>query len=112
MAEERGIIKPTAWKVEPETKRAEAPDDLIAEAKEFWANYKAPGYTNDENQLVDIATLLASFARQREGKVIDEFVERVKEEYCKTCYHDYEPCDCYGDAMRSVAAEMKQEKNK
>lgn len=61
-------------------KRAEAPDDLIAEAREF---IEQSGYcyrpTSGEPTL---SWFMASFAqmilKRREGKVIDEFVERVE----------------------------------
>lgn len=91
--------------------RVEAPDDLIAEARAFlladetFHFRKAVGDEITPVREHETALLMASFARQREIKAIDGFVERVKQEAGTTDGirdHDWH------EAMRSVAEEMKR----
>ena len=74
LAEERGVIKPTAWKVEPESKRLDVTTDVLAEAREFFRGddwdvireaIEAGAYTHATEMILKV---MSGFALSRGGR--------------------------------------------
>lgn len=101
-----------AENLNPTKSRELESDDLIAKAHEHYKEYW-PTVKSAYNEFAFAASFAQMILKRREGKVIDEFVERVANGVDDEAWNDrkesgYSLKELLEWAMRSVAEEMKR----